>query len=346
MIKAGIVGYGLSGEVLLKILLGHPEVESIDLMSEHLTRGDSKKSLQSLAKSVRGGKSVHVTFPDSESELKNRYDVLFFCKPNAVSMKEVPKFLKSSPSAKIIDIAADFRLKNAGDFKKWYGAAHACPQLLKKAVYGLCELNREKIKKAQIAANPGCYPTAALLALAPLLKEKLIESSGVIVDAYSGISGAGATANEKNLFMNVYGNLKAYSAGGIHRHIPEMEQEASLCYGKKVSISFTPHLAPVDRGILTTVYAKPKKTVSEEKLVSLFQGFYAGEPFVKVVGVDECGTQSVHDTNDCLIAPVVDARTGKLIVFSALDNLVKGAAGQAVQNMNLMFGLEETMGLV
>ncbi len=343
MMKATIVGMGLSGDVLLKLLLGHPRVEHIELVSEHLQKANMQRVLEAFKKSASREKSLSLGAADNASVLRDGDDVVFFCKPNGLSMKEASKYIAAGK--KVIDIAADFRLKNARDFKQWYGMPHANPQLLNKAVYGLCELNRGKIRKAQLVANPGCYPTGILLALAPLLKRSLIDVAGIVADAHSGISGAGKTPNEKNLFLNAYGNIKAYSVAGTHRHVPEIEQEAGALCGEKVSLCFTPHLAPLDHGIFTTLYLTPKKKVMEENLVSLFHEFYANEPFIKIVNADECDLHSVQHTNDCLIAPIIDKRTGKCVVFSCIDNLMKGAAGQAVQNMNLMFGLPETTGL-
>lgn len=344
MIKTTIVGMGLSGEVLLKILLGHPRVGHIELVSEHIQKANAQRILESFKKSGSGAKSLSLGTAEDAAVMGSGDEIVFFCKPNGFSMREIPKYLAAEK--KVIDIAGDFRLKSTKDFKQWYGMPHARPKFLKKAVYGLCEMNREKIRRAHLVANPGCYPTGILLALAPLLKQKLVDVSSLIADSYSGISGAGKSPNEKNLFLNAYGNIKAYSVAGAHRHVPEIEQEASVLCGKKVSLCFTPHLAPLDHGIFTTLYLTPKKKMTEANLGALYEEMYANEPFVKIVSVDECDLHSVQHTNDCLIAPTIDKRTGKFIVLSAIDNLVKGAAGQAVQNMNLMLGFQETTGLV
>jgi N-acetyl-gamma-glutamyl-phosphate reductase len=230
-------------------------------------------------------------------------------------------------------------------YGEWY-EPHLNPANLKKAVYGLPEIRRTKIKGAQLVANPGCYPTSIILALAPLLKKGLIDLSSIIADAASGVTGAGRSAKVDSLYCEVNEGYKAYGVGGVHRHTPEIEQELSLLAGAELKITFTPHLVPMDRGILSTTYATAKKPLNNKTIAQLYQEFYAGEPFVRILTNGNLpSTAFVRGSNFCDIAPLVDARTGRIIVVSAIDNLVKGASGQAVQNMNLLCGFPETMGL-
>jgi N-acetyl-gamma-glutamyl-phosphate reductase len=255
----------------------------------------------------------------------------------------VPTFLKLGK--RVIDLSADYRLADPAVYGAWY-EPHLNPALLKKAVYGLPEIRRAKVRGAKLVANPGCYPTSIILGLAPLLKKGLIVLDSIIADSASGVSGAGRSAKVDSLYCEVNDGFKAYGVGGAHRHTPEIEQELSLLAGKALIITFTPHLAPMDRGILSTMYATPNKAATTEKLVKLYREFYAGEPFVRVLPPGKLpSTSFVRGSNFCDIAPLVDSRTGRIIVVSAIDNLVKGAAGQAVQNMNLVCGLPETMGL-
>jgi N-acetyl-gamma-glutamyl-phosphate reductase len=258
-------------------------------------------------------------------------------------MEVVPTFLKLKK--KVIDLSADYRLHDADEYGKWY-EPHMNPELLKKAVYGLPELRRAKIARSQLVANPGCYPTSIILGLAPLLKNELIDATTIIADSKSGVSGAGRSAKVDNLYCEVNDGFKAYGVGGVHRHIPEIEQELAELVGKPVTISFTPHLVPMDRGILSTIYAMPKMKVETEKLVELYNDFYSGEGFVRVLPAGQFpSTAFVRGSNFCDIGLTVDQRTGRVIVVSAIDNLVKGASGQAVQNMNIVCGFPENLGL-
>jgi N-acetyl-gamma-glutamyl-phosphate reductase len=258
-------------------------------------------------------------------------------------MEVVPTFLKLGK--RVIDLSADYRLSDPAVYGAWY-EPHLNPANLKRAVYGLPEVRRSKIKGAKLVANPGCYPTSIILGLAPLLKKGLIAPHSIIADSASGVTGAGRSAKVDSLYCEVNEGFKAYGVGGLHRHTPEIEQELSLLAGEPLKITFTPHLAPMDRGILSTIYAAPKKGLSTEKLVKLFREFYDGEPFVRVLPQGSLpSTAFVRGSNFCDIAPLVDQRTGRVIVVSAIDNLVKGASGQAVQNMNIVCGFPETMGL-
>ncbi|MHC4707756.1 MAG: N-acetyl-gamma-glutamyl-phosphate reductase, partial [Planctomycetota bacterium] len=261
------------------------------------------------------------------------------CLPHKVSMDFVPKLLDAG--LKVIDFSADYRLKDVSVYEKFYSVKHTDTANLKNAVYGLPELFREQIKGAGLIANPGCYPTSALLALAPLLKKGLIETDTIVDNAVTGISGAGRNPSSKFHFPNMNENLFAYGIGA-HRHMPEMEQVAGEIAGAEVTILFQPHAGSFDRGILSTVYCQPMEKVTGEQLTKLYEEFYAGEPFVQIRS-DCPGVKDVAGTNYCHIFPTF--AKGRIIVFSAIDNLVKGASGQAVQNMNIVFGLEETLGL-
>jgi N-acetyl-gamma-glutamyl-phosphate reductase len=246
---------------------------------------------------------------------------------------------------RVVDLSADYRLQDPKEYEKWY-EPHLSPVLLKKAVYGLPELKRVRIAGADLVANPGCYPTTVILGLAPLLKNKLIDPAAIIADSKSGVSGAGRSAKVDSLYCEVNEGFKAYGVGGSHRHIPEIEQELALLAGKKLTITFTPHLAPMDRGILSTIYSVPVKSVTASELLKVYNDFYKGEPFVRVLPEGSFpSTAFVRGSNFCDIGVTVDSRSGRVIVVCAIDNLVKGASGQAVQNMNIMCGFPETMGL-
>jgi N-acetyl-gamma-glutamyl-phosphate reductase len=258
-------------------------------------------------------------------------------------MEVVPTFLKLGKH--VIDLSADYRLRDPKVYGAWY-EPHLNPANLKKAVYGLPEVRRAKIRGARLVANPGCYPTSIILGLAPLLKKGLINTGDIIADSASGVTGAGRSAKVDSLYCEVNEGFRAYGVGGVHRHTPEIEQELSLLAGEDLTVTFTPHLVPMDRGILSTIYAAPRKATTTEKLVRLYEEFYRGEPFVRVLPQGSLpGTAFVRGSNFCDIAPLVDMRTGRIIIVSAIDNLVKGASGQAVQNMNLVCGFPETMGL-
>jgi N-acetyl-gamma-glutamyl-phosphate reductase len=268
---------------------------------------------------------------------------MFTALPHKAAMEVVPTFLKLNK--KVIDLSADYRLSDPVVYGEWY-EPHLNPANLKKAVYGLPEIRRGKIKTAKLVANPGCYPTSIILGLAPLLKSGLVDLSSIIADSASGVTGAGRSAKVDSLYCEVNEGYKAYGVGGTHRHTPEIEQELSLLAGEPLKITFTPHLVPMDRGILSTIYATPKKTLTNEAVARLYREFYDGEPFVRVLANGDLPcTAFVRGSNFCDIAPLVDPRTGRIIVISAIDNLGKGASGQAVQNMNLVCGFPETMGL-
>ena len=246
---------------------------------------------------------------------------------------------------KIIDLSADFRIKDVRVYEKWYGIEHKSPQFIPEAVYGLCEINREDVKKARLVANPGCYTTCSILTAYPLAKEGIIDMSTLIIDAKSGTSGAGRGAKVQNLFCEVNENMKAYGVA-THRHTPEIEEQLGYAAGEKVVLNFTPHLVPMNRGILATEYASLKKDVTYEEVKAIYDKYYADEKFVRVLEKDVCPeTKWVEGSNYVDVNFKIDERTGRIIMMGAMDNLVKGAAGQAVQNMNLMFGLKESEGL-
>ncbi|MCX6013930.1 MAG: N-acetyl-gamma-glutamyl-phosphate reductase [Chloroflexi bacterium] len=327
--KAGILNVtGYAGVELARILYNHPGIK----LSSVTGRSAAGKKLGEVFPHLSG---IDLTITAELDDV----DIAFSALTHGASAEALLPLIKKG--IKVIDISADFRLKDAAEYEKWYNIKHAAPELLKEAVYGLVELNRKKIPSSRIVANPGCYPTSAILAMAPALKEGLIDP-GIIVDSKSGVSGAGRTLTMQTHYSEVNENVSAYALEG-HRHLPEISQELRV-YASDVSVLFVPHLIPMTRGILSTCYGSLKKDISTKTLVELYKSFYAGEKFVKVVN-EPPQTKQTWGSNLCLIHPVVDARTGRIVVISCIDNLVKGAAGQAIQNMNLMLGLPESMGL-
>jgi N-acetyl-gamma-glutamyl-phosphate reductase len=336
MINVGIVGAtGYTGVELLRLLVRHPQAAIRTVTS----RTEAGRQVSALFPSLRG--HLDLAFAEPERAPLRECDLVYFATPNGTAMTMVPALLEAG--ARVIDLSADFRLKSADEWMRWYGSPHACPQLLEDAVYGLPELRREEIKRARLVANPGCYPTAVILGLAPLLEAGVIEATGIIADAKSGVSGAGRTASDRNLYCETGDNFHAYAVSG-HRHLPEIRQELGEVLEGDVGIVFVPHLVPMLRGIHATLYARPRSAGSDP--FAALSRRYRGEPFVDVIaGAVHPDTRSVRGSNTCRIAvhrpPDVDA----IVVLSVIDNLVKGAAGQAVQNMNLMMGLPETLGL-
>ena len=337
MINVGIVGgTGYTGVELLRLLAQHPQVNLVKITS----RSEAGMAVCDLFPNLRG--YVDVAFTEPDTAQLQRCDVVFFATPNGVAMQHVPELLHAG--VKVIDLAADFRLKKEDEWSKWYGQAHACPQLLETAVYGLPEVNRESIKEARLVANPGCYPTAVQLGLLPLLESGLIDATRIIADCKSGVSGAGRKANIGMLLCEASESFKAYGVAG-HRHLPEIVQGLQAMSGMPVGLTFVPHLTPMVRGIHATLYAEIKDQ-SQEKLQELYRLRYQNEPFVDVLPEgSHPETRSVRGANTCRIAIHRPQQGNTLVILSVIDNLVKGAAGQAVQNMNIMFGLEETMGL-
>ncbi len=335
MVRVAIVNVtGYTGAELMRILSRHPEVKIVSATG----RSDAGKRLRQIFPGLRDVDREIV--PAVEEDC----DVVFLALPHHASAEASPPFVEKG--AKIIDLSADFRISDLAVYEQWYGA-HPLPVLLAKAVYGLPELHRAEIKKAQIIGNPGCYPTASILALAPALQAGVI-SPRVIVDAKSGISGAGRSLKLESHFSEVDENVTAYSLDG-HRHMPEIAQELTVAWGRgghpgAASLTFIPHLIPMTRGILAAAYADLTADISVEQMRDIYRSFYADEPFVRVVETPP-STKQVWGSNYCFVYPLLDKRTNRLVVISVIDNLVKGAAGQAVQNMNLVCDLPETMGL-
>jgi N-acetyl-gamma-glutamyl-phosphate reductase len=339
MLNVAIVGAsGYTGLELIRILHCHPEVVVTCVTSER----SAGKAVSEVFPTLRGRCDLMLENLEPV-RVAEKADIIFTALPHKAAMEVVPTFLKLGRS--VIDLSADYRLTDPEVYGAWY-EQHLNPALLNKAVYGLPEIRRSRIKGKKLVANPGCYPTSIILALAPLLKKGLIDLAGIIADSASGVTGAGRSAKVDSLYCEVNEGYKAYGVGGVHRHIPEIEQELSLLAGAQLTITFTPHLVPMDRGILSTVYAMPLKTASAKELSALYTDFYAGEPFVRVLPQGSLpSTAFVRGSNFCDIAPLVDQRSGRIIVVSAIDNLMKGASGQAVQNMNIVCGFPETMGL-
>lgn len=335
MIRIGIVGgTGYTGVELLRLLAQHPHAEIVAITS----RGDAGTAVSGMFPSLRG--RVDLRFEDPAKANLSACDVVFFATPNGIAMQQAPALLEAG--VRVIDLAADFRIKDIAEWEKWYGMTHGCPEWVDKAVYGLPEMNREQIRSARLVANPGCYPTAVQLGFMPLLKSGLLETSSLIADAKSGVSGAGRKAETHIMFAEASDNFKAYGVSG-HRHLPEIRQGLSMMSGVSVGLTFVPHLTPIIRGIHATLYGRIK---SEADFQGLFERAYADEPFVDVLPEkSHPETRSVRSANICRIAVHRPQGGDTLVILSVIDNLVKGAAGQAVQNMNLMFGLDESTGL-
>jgi N-acetyl-gamma-glutamyl-phosphate reductase len=335
MIRVAIIGAsGYTGAEAIRIILGHSEAELVYLTAlpeECGAAGD-------VFGQFKGRCDLQIE-PLDFDKLTGLADVALCCLPHKVSMGFVPKLLDAG--LKVIDFSADYRLKDTDVYEKFYSVKHTDTANLKNAVYGLPELFREQIKGKDLVANPGCFPTGALLAVAPLLKEDLVETNSIIVNAVTGSSGAGKNPSSKFHFPNMNENLFAYGIGS-HRHMPEMEQIATEIAGSDVEMLFQPHAGPFDRGILSTVYCQPKGKITSEQLSKLYNDFYRTEPFVQICN-EAPAVKDVAGTNYCHIFAAL--AKGKIVVFSAIDNLVKGASGQAIQNMNIIFGLEETLGL-
>lgn len=338
-IKVGIIGgTGYTGVELLRLLVRHPDVE----LSLITSRSEAGKSVVDLFPSLRGYTDIKFTQPEPAS-FKD-CDLVFSATPNGIAMTHARELVDQG--VKLIDLAADFRIKDIATWEQWYGMSHACPELVEQAVYGLPEMHRGEIKNAQLVANPGCYPTATTLGYLPLLKLGVINADGLIVDAKSGVTGAGRGASVANLYSEVADSFKAYGVAG-HRHHPEISQNLAQVSDDKIDLTFVPHLTPMLRGIHATLYCDLAN--QEQPLESLHQmvrEFYQNEPFVDVLPLgSHPDTRSVKTSNMCRIALHRAAGSGKLIVLSVIDNLTKGAAGQAIQNMNIMFSLAEDSGL-
>lgn len=338
MVKVGIVGgTGYTGVELLRILVQHPNVELTTITS----RGEAGSLVSEMFPSLR--RRLALRFEDPAVVDLAKCDVVFFATPNGVAMQQAARLLEAG--VRVIDLAADFRIKDIPEWEKWYGMKHASPEWVRNAVYGLPEINRSEVAGAQLIANPGCYPTAVQLGFRPLLTSGLVDTQYLIADAKSGVSGAGRKAEVHALFSEASDNFKAYGASG-HRHLPEIRQGLAQMAGTPVGLTFVPHLTPIVRGIHATLYGRLTKDISNEELQRVFESAYEGEPFVDVLpfgGHPE--TRSVRSANICRLAVHRPRGGNTVVVLSVIDNLVKGAAGQAVQNMNVMFGFAETAGL-
>lgn len=339
MIKAGVVGAtGYAGNELIRILMQHPDVEIVHLTA-HSYVG---KKFDDVYENYRQINELVCEEMDIE-KLAEQCDVVFIALPHGVAAKVVTESVLSK--TKVIDFGADFRLKDADVYEKWYGVEHTGRKLLKEAIYGLCEVNREAIKNARLIANPGCYTTCSILSLRPLLAEHLIDETSIIIDAKSGISGAGRALATASLYCESAETIKAYKLAS-HRHTPEIEEQLAYAANDAITLTFTPHLTPMNRGILATCYATLKENYDYETIKKVYEKYYGKEYFIRLTkkGVYP-ETRWVKGSNFLDIGFVIDERTKRIIVIGAIDNLVKGAAGQAVQNMNLLFDLEETTGL-
>lgn len=340
MVRVGIIGStGYAGAEIVRLLLQHRDVEIKWYGSRSYIDKKYYEVFQNMFQLVDDK-----CLDDNMEELAEAVDVIFTATPQGLCASLVNEDILNK--VKIIDLSADFRIKDVDIYEKWYGIEHKSPQFIGEAVYGLPEINRDKVKSARLIANPGCYPTCSFLSVYPMAKEGLIDMKSVIIDAKSGTSGAGRGAKVNNLFCEVNENIKAYGVL-THRHTPEIEEQLSYASGKETSIIFTPHLVPMNRGILVTAYANLTKNVSYDEVKDIYDKYYNNEKFVRVLDKDVCPeTRWVEGSNFVDVNFKIDERTNRVVMMGAMDNLVKGAAGQAVQNMNLMFGFDETEGLL
>ncbi len=339
MLRVAIIGAsGYTGVELARILCNHPQVQ----LTAATSRQYAGKPLAEVFPNLRG-KTDLICENLSVDELCEQADLFFAAVPHKTAMDLVPQLLQEGK--KVVDLSADFRLRDVAVYEEWY-QEHSSPEYIKEAAYGLPERYRSQIKNARLVANPGCYPTSVVLGLAPLLEAGFIDPDTIVVDSKSGTTGAGRAAAVGTLFCEVHDGFKPYKVGGVHRHLPEIEQELSTVKGKQITISFTPHLLPISRGILSTSYARLSPDATAEKIRTLYIDSYQNEPFVRVLPEGSFpATQHVRGSNFCDIGFAIDKRTNRIIVITAIDNIVKGAAGQAVQNMNLMCGFAEETGL-
>lgn len=339
MLKVAIVGAsGYTGLELIRLLDRHPEV-SISCVTSEQSAG---KRISDIFPTLRGRCDLRLESLDPAA-IAEQADLIFTALPHQAAMKVVPTFLAAGK--KVVDLSADYRLHDPAVYGAWY-ERHLNPELLPEAIFGLPEVRREAITKAQLVANPGCYPTSVILGVKPLLENRLIDITTLIADSKSGTSGAGRSAKVDSLYCEVNDSFRAYGVGGVHRHTPEIEQELSELAGVPITITFTPHLVPMDRGILSTIYATPIRAVTTEELVELYADSYKNEPFVRPLPKGQFpSTAFVRGSNFCDIGIILDNRANRIVVVSAIDNLVKGASGQAIQNMNLICGFPEELGL-
>lgn len=340
MIKAGIIGStGYAGQELVRLLTSHKDVEIKWFGSKSYINKSFSDIYQNFFQIV-----YEKCLDDNMNSLADEVDVIFTATPQGFCSSLLNEDILSK--VKVIDLSADFRIKDVAVYEEWYELNHNNPQFIKSAVYGLCEINRSLIKGTNLIANPGCYPTCTILSIYPLLKEGLIDENSIIVDAKSGTSGAGRSAKTDNLFCEVNENIKAYGITS-HRHTPEIEEQLSYAASKTIKINFTPHLVPMNRGILTTAYASLKSNLTYEDVKAVYDKYYGNEKFIRVLNKDVFPqTKWVEGSNFMDVNFKIDERTNRIIIVGAIDNLIKGAAGQAVQNMNIMFNIEETTGLL
>ncbi|MEA3560642.1 MAG: N-acetyl-gamma-glutamyl-phosphate reductase [Candidatus Omnitrophota bacterium] len=341
MLKAAIVGAtGYTGEELIRLLIDHPKIKITSLTAKI----EKASSISEIFPRFTGKIEMECANLKDIAKVAAESQVVFLALPHRVSMNIAPEFLKLGK--KVIDLSADYRLKNIALYEQWYKARHGSPSLVDSAVYGLPELYRKEIKKAKLIANPGCYPTGIILALAPFLKEGLADHPDIIVDSKTGLTGAGRRAALELHFSEVAENFKAYKINQ-HQHSPEINQELTRLAGYPIKITFVPHLAPVNRGILNTIYFKKAKKITLKNILSIFRDFYKDEPFVRIKTAGQFPQlKEVIETNFCDIGIWSEEISERIIIVSAIDNLTKGAAGQAVQNMNIMFNFQETAGLL
>lgn len=338
MIKASIIGgTGYAGQELLRILYRHPNVDIISVGSRSFVGQPLKdiyRNYENITESICETSNLET--------LAEKSDVIFMALPHGIASKQITEAILSK--TKIIDLGADYRLKDVNIYEDWYNVTHGSKALLSEAVYGLCELHRDDIKTARLLSNPGCYTTCSILSLAPLLKNNLVDPQSIIIDAKSGVTGAGRSSDTAFSYCEVNESIKAYKVG-THRHTPEIEQELGLLSGTELKLLFTPHLTPMNRGILALCYANLIEHITEEDLRRIYRDFFKDEYFVRLTEEKLPETKWVKGSNYCDIGVKIDARTNRVIVVGAIDNLMKGAAGQAVQNMNLMFGFDEKTGI-
>ncbi len=339
MIKVGIIGAtGYAGAELVRLLVGHKDAEIVWYGSRSYIDKKYAEVYQNMFQIVED-----TCLDDNINELAEKVDVIFTATPQGYLASILKEEILSK--VKVIDLSADYRIKDVATYEKWYGITHQSPQFIEEAVYGLCEVNREDVKNARLVANPGCYTTCSILTIYPLAKEGLIDMNSIIIDAKSGTSGAGRGAKVDNLFCEVNESMKAYGVTS-HRHTPEIEEQLGYASGENVILSFTPHLVPMNRGILVTAYANLKSGVTYEQVKAAYDKYYKEEKFVRVLEKDVCPqTRWVKGSNYVDVNFKIDERCNRIVMMGAIDNLVKGAAGQAVQNMNLLFGLKESEGL-
>ncbi|MFQ9509609.1 MAG: N-acetyl-gamma-glutamyl-phosphate reductase [Lachnospiraceae bacterium] len=340
MIKVGIIGAtGYAGNELVRLLLQHKETKIVWYGSKSYINSNYASVYQNMFQLVD-----ETCMDDNMDELAKQVDVIFTATPQGLCASLINNNILSN--TKVIDLSADFRIKDVKTYENWYGITHRSPQYIDEAVYGLCEINRNEVKGTRLIANPGCYPTCSVLTMYPLVKEGMLNLDSIIIDAKSGTSGAGRSAKVNNLYCEVNENIKAYGVA-THRHTPEIEEQLSIAANKEVLINFTPHLVPMNRGILVTAYAALNKKVTYDEIKGLYDKYYKEETFVRVLEKDVIPeTRWVEGSNYVDVNFKIDPRTNRIILMGAMDNLVKGAAGQAIQNMNLMFGLSENEGLM